>query len=111
MCKEEMHWRPFPLAGVDEDGNNIYRPFLEKETLERNPRDRPILNILFETTAMHENLRPWVKRDLVQSKSWINKLTVLARRKKRDLEKLIPDDDIDEEEEEGGSDTKLNRDV
>ncbi len=71
MCKEELHWRPFPIEGLDEEGNEIYRQFVDRDIVVRNPRDRPIVNILFETNHMRAKLRPWVKRNLVKSKEII----------------------------------------
>lgn len=71
MCKEELHWRPFPIEGLDEEGNEIYRQFVDRDIVVRNPRDRPIVNILFETNHMRAKLRPWVKRNLVKSKEMI----------------------------------------
>mmetsp|Transcript_16318 Transcript_16318/g.19936 ORF Transcript_16318/g.19936 Transcript_16318/m.19936 type:complete len:212 (-) Transcript_16318:281-916(-) len=59
MCKEELHWRPFPVSG---------EYALSEEIIGTNPRDRPILNILFETSHMRDRLRPWVHRDLMLSK-------------------------------------------
>lgn len=63
MCKEELHWRPFP--------HKCYN--LTKEIIETNPRNRPIVNILFETSILSQRLRPWVRRDLGKSQNWIAK--------------------------------------
>jgi RNA recognition motif-containing protein len=63
MCKEELHWRPFPCEMYE----------LTDEIIETNPRSRPLVNILFETDILFERLRPWVKRDLAQSRRMIAK--------------------------------------
>jgi len=63
MCKEELHWRPFP------DENYV----LDNKITDTNPRDRPLTNILFETSSLFERLRPWVRRDLFMSRTWIAK--------------------------------------
>ncbi len=93
MCKEELHWRPFPLIGIDDGGNYIYRPFLEKESIERNPRDRPLVNIIFETSQMREKLRPWVRRDLKSTDLLVN-LKIAERRK--DLKKKMPPTNVND---------------
>mmetsp|Transcript_21936 Transcript_21936/g.32845 ORF Transcript_21936/g.32845 Transcript_21936/m.32845 type:complete len:229 (+) Transcript_21936:57-743(+) len=86
MCKEELHWRPFPLLGVDEGGGDyIHRPFLERDTVDRSPRDRPIVNILFETTFMRSALRPWIKLDLTKSKNLMISWDIIERRKRLKL--------------------------
>ena len=64
ICKEELHWRPFPAKNF----------VLTDEIIATNPRDRPLVNILFETGELFERLRPWVKRDLHFSRIWIAKL-------------------------------------
>ena len=71
MCKEDLHWRPFPILGFDEEDKAIFRPFLEEDMIETNPRDRPIVNILFETKHMRDKLRNWVKRDLKRSRELV----------------------------------------
>lgn len=64
MCKEELHWRPFPADSYE----------LTNEVITTNPRDRPLVNILYETQELFQRLRPWVKRDLYDSRRWIAKL-------------------------------------
>ena len=71
MCKEDLHWRPFPILGFDKEEKAIYRPFLEEDMVAINPRDRPIVNILFETKHMRDKLRNWVKRDLFRSRKLV----------------------------------------
>jgi hypothetical protein len=61
MCKEELHWRPFPDEKYE----------LTDEIIETNPRNRPLVNILFETKILFERLRPWVRRDLYKSRQWV----------------------------------------
>ena len=68
MCKEELHWRPFPIVGVDASGKEKFRPMLEQDCLMKDPRNRPITNIIFESHHMRNKLRNWVKRDLFYSK-------------------------------------------
>lgn len=64
MCKEDLHWRPFPTENYELTNQLIYT----------YPRDRPLVNILFETQELFERLRPWVRRDLYNSRIWISKL-------------------------------------
>jgi len=64
MCKDELHWRPYPDENYE----------LTKEVIQSNPRDRPLVNILFETGELFERLRPWVRRDLFNSRRWIAKI-------------------------------------
>jgi len=63
MCKDELHWRPFPHENYE----------LTAKVIQSNPRDRPLVNILFETGELFERLRPWVRRDLFNSRKWIAK--------------------------------------
>ena len=64
MCKDELHWRPYPHENYE----------LTEEVIKSNPRDRPLVNILFETGELFERLRPWVRRDLFGSRKWIAKI-------------------------------------
>mmetsp|Transcript_10509 Transcript_10509/g.19618 ORF Transcript_10509/g.19618 Transcript_10509/m.19618 type:complete len:210 (-) Transcript_10509:124-753(-) len=64
MCKEELHWRPFPSDNYQ----------LTDHVIQTNPRDRPLVNALFETEELFQRLRPWVKRDLHDSRIWIAKV-------------------------------------
>ena len=61
MCKEELHWRPYPDEKFE----------LNEDIINTNPRDRPLVNILFQTNILDKQLRPWVRRDLDQSRYWI----------------------------------------
>lgn len=61
MCKEELHWRPFPVD----------RYQLGQEIISTNAKNRPLVNILFQTFVLKKNLRPWVIRDLDLSAKWI----------------------------------------
>lgn len=62
-CREDLHWRPFPHASYT----------LSKEIIDKNARDRPLVNILYETEALRNRLRGWVVRDLQLSHDWIRK--------------------------------------
>lgn len=64
LCKEELHWRPFPLENYE----------LSNQIIATHPRDRPLVNILFETNELFQRLRPWVKRDLYDSRIWIARI-------------------------------------
>lgn len=61
MCKEELHWRPFPSEEY----------VLTEEIVMTEPRDRPLVNILFDTTVLRERIRGWVLRDMILSRTWI----------------------------------------
>lgn len=61
MCKNELHWRPFPHENY----------CLTDEIIKMYPRDRPLINILYETEHLFLRLRPWVRRDLFDSRIWI----------------------------------------
>ena len=117
ICKEELHWRPFPIMNIikddeydeydDENNNNnvLHRPLLDKNIIKCHPRDRPLVNILFETNHMRNKLRAWVKRDLVKSKHLIRKWGYPYVRRSSDVEdgsddNVVDDDDEEEEEEE-----------
>lgn len=73
MAKEQLHWRPFPIMGTDENQQDILRPVVDKDVIAQNPRDRPILNILFETNDLRTKLRPWVQQNLEKSLDQISK--------------------------------------
>ena len=61
MCKNELHWRPFPHSNY----------CLTDDIIKMYPRDRPLINILYETEHLFLRLRPWVRRDLYDSRIWI----------------------------------------
>jgi hypothetical protein len=63
MCKEELHWRPFPSEEY----------VLTEEIVMTEPRDRPLVNILFDTNILRDRIRGWVLRDLSMSRAWIRK--------------------------------------
>ena len=73
MAKEQLHWRPFPIIGVNENQQDVLRPLVDKDVIAQNPRDRPILNILFETSDLRMKLRPWVQQNLERSPDQISK--------------------------------------
>ncbi len=73
MVKDQLHWRPFPIMGVDDDQNDIVRPLVDENIVSMHPRDRPILNILFETSHMKSKLRHWVQNNLLKSPGLIRK--------------------------------------
>jgi hypothetical protein len=70
--KEELHWRPFP------DGTFK----VTEEVLNTQPTDRPLLNVLYETERLREKLRPWVVKDLAQSKHKAKVWESIAKRSK-----------------------------
>ena len=70
--KEELHWRPFP------DGKFK----VTEEILKTSPKDRPLLNILYETELLRSGLRPWVVRDLIESIHRTKMWDSIAGRKK-----------------------------
>jgi hypothetical protein len=63
-CREDLHWRPFPHASYT----------LNREIIQKNPRDRPLVNILFDTETLTKRLRGWVARDLKLSERWIQEI-------------------------------------
>ena len=61
MCREELHWRPFPSEEY----------VLTEDIVMTEPRDRPLVNILFDNTVLRDRIRNWVRRDLSMSRAWI----------------------------------------
>uniref|UniRef100_A0A7S3Q5Y1 Uncharacterized protein n=1 Tax=Chaetoceros debilis TaxID=122233 RepID=A0A7S3Q5Y1_9STRA len=61
MCREELHWRPFPSEEY----------VLTEDIVMTEPRDRPLVNILFDNTVLRDRIRGWVCRDLSMSRAWI----------------------------------------
>lgn len=63
-CRDDLHWRPFPHASYT----------LNMEIVQKNPRDRPLVNILYDTETLTKRLRGWVARDLHLSERWIKEI-------------------------------------
>jgi hypothetical protein len=71
-CREDLHWRPFPHASYT----------LNRDIIQKNPRDRPLVNILFDTETLTKRLRGWVARDLQLSERWVKELEEKENKKK-----------------------------
>lgn len=72
-CKDELHWRPFPWSSREwakmSKEKQMIPTISREEIISRLPRDRPLLNVHFETNFMYQRLRGWVKRNLELSKT------------------------------------------
>ena len=76
-CKEELHWRPFPwnsrsIVQMPLKNDTLSNIITRDDIISRLPRDRPLLNVHFETNFMYQRLRGWVKRDLDLSKTKVS---------------------------------------
>ena len=74
-CKEELHWRPIAVDGSHN---------LDASLLEVDARERPLVNVQFQTSDMRMKVKDFVKRDF--DLSW---------KKIRNWEKTYAETDVD----------------
>lgn len=53
-CKEELHWRPIAV-----DGSHT----IDERLLKLDARDRPLVSVQFQNSAMRSKVRGWVKKN------------------------------------------------